>query len=256
MGTASDFGEPNIHNQKGFWENQNIQAINDEILLRLGYDYSHAGADWTEPPKFPDNWEMDPLLSDLKERALSLINQDFAEHDVWGWKDPRTCLTLPFWKNILPQIDYVILIRNPIDVARSIEQFIDIGCSFERGLYMWELFLNEALKHTDDSNRIFINVESWTKNWKDELGRLAEFLGDPDKADNSNIQNAVSELVDEGLWHQRSSSRALLAVHQLYEQIYSLWLFTNFTNRYIHLIKLWSTVRLLLKKKLSTTWLP
>jgi len=221
MGATSDFEEANVHNQKGFWEHQSIQSINDEILSRLGYDFSHAGVDWTEPPIFPDNWETSPLLTDLRERAQDLIHQDFSEYDVWGWKDPRTCFTLPFWKNILPQIDYVILVRNPVDVARSIEQFIDIGCSFERGLYMWELFLIEALKHTEGGNRILINVESWTKNWKDELSRLAEFLGVPDKADNSKVQNAVNELVDEGLWHQRSSSRALLTVHQLYEQIYS-----------------------------------
>jgi hypothetical protein len=221
LGETRDFEQANEHNPKGYWEHQAIQEINDEILSRLGYDYSHAGADWTEPPVFPDNWETNPQLSDLRERAQDFVHRNFSEHDVWGWKDPRTCLTLPFWKRILPRIEYVILIRNPVDVARSLERFINIDCSFERGLYMWVLYLNYAFKHTAGQNRILVNVESWTDDWKGELSRLACFIGNPGLADNTSIQDAVHGLVDKSLWHHRSSSRALLTVHRLYEQVYA-----------------------------------
>lgn len=220
MGAPLNFEEPNERNQKGYWEHLGIQQINNEILSRLGCDFSHAGANWAEPPIFPDNWEMNPQLSDLKERAQDIIHRDFAEYDIWGWKDPRTCFTLPFWKTILPTIEYVILIRNPVDVARSLEKFIDINCSFERGLYMWLLFMDYAFKHTAGQNRILINVESWMHDWEGELDRLARFLGKPDLADNAGIQSEVRKLVDKGLWHHHSSSSALLTVHRLYEQIY------------------------------------
>ena len=217
LGAIRDFEESSVHNPKGYWEYQNIQKINDEILSRMGYDYSRAGADWIEPPKFPGNWEMDPQLYDLKERALDLIHQEFAEYDVWGWKDPRTCFTLPFWQSILPRIQYVILIRNPVDVARSIERFLD--CSFERGLYLWLLFLNFAFQNTAGQDNHLVNVEVWTDDWKGELNRLAHFLGSPGLADNVGVQTAVHELVDKSLWHHRTSSRALSTVHRLYEQI-------------------------------------
>jgi hypothetical protein len=217
LGAPGELAEPNEHNPKGYWEHQTILDINDEILSRLGYDYSRAGADWAEPPTFMDNWEMNPQLSDLRERAQDLICRNFSGYDVWGWKDPRTCFTLPFWKRILPQIQCVILVRNPVDVARSIARFLD--CSFERGLYMWLLYLNYANQHTAGNTRILVNVEGWMVDWKGELSRLASFLGNPGLADNTSVQTAVHELVDKSLWHHRSSSRALSTVYRLYERV-------------------------------------
>jgi hypothetical protein len=41
---------------------------------------------------------------------------------LWGWKDPATCLTLAFWQTLLPHMRYVICIRNPLDVAISMER--------------------------------------------------------------------------------------------------------------------------------------
>jgi hypothetical protein len=220
LGSTRDFEQANEHNPKGYWEHQTIQEINDEILSRLGYDFSHAGADWAEPPIFQGNWETNPQLSDLSEHARDLIHRNFSEYDVWGWKDPRTCFTLPFWKSLIPKIRYIILVRNPVDVARSLERFINIDCSFERGLYMWSLFLTHAFKNTAGESRILFNVEDWTDDWKGGLNRLAQFLETPGLAEDTGIQAAVHELVDESLWHHRSSSRVLLTVHSLYEQIF------------------------------------
>ena len=41
-----------------------------------------------------------------------------AAAPVWGWKDPRTCLTLPFWQDVIGSIRYVICIRNPARCSR------------------------------------------------------------------------------------------------------------------------------------------
>ena len=94
LGESRDFEEANVHNAKGFWEHQSIQGINDEILSRLDYDYSHAGADWTESPIFPDNWETNPQLSDLREHAQDFIHRNFSEHDVWEVEGPADLFNL------------------------------------------------------------------------------------------------------------------------------------------------------------------
>ena len=101
-------------NPKGYWEYQPILDINEEILGRLG-------GNWHEPPPSRPGWETAAEFADLRQRARDLVARTFASAD-WGWKDPRTCLTLPFWKRILPPVHYVICMRSPAEVAASLEQ--------------------------------------------------------------------------------------------------------------------------------------
>src|SRR5262249_24715621 len=75
-------------NPKEYRDSRPILDINDEILGRLG-------GNWHEPPPMPPGWEVSAEFADLRRRARALVAQDFASAD-WGWKDPRTCLTLPF----------------------------------------------------------------------------------------------------------------------------------------------------------------
>jgi hypothetical protein len=41
---------------------------------------------------------------------------------LWGWKDPRTSLTLPIWLQVFPRAQVVHIIRNGIDVAISLHR--------------------------------------------------------------------------------------------------------------------------------------
>lgn len=38
----------------------------------------------------------------------------------WGWKDPRTIFTLPLWLRLFPHARLVYIVRNGIDVAKSL----------------------------------------------------------------------------------------------------------------------------------------
>ncbi|MBW1793701.1 MAG: sulfotransferase [Deltaproteobacteria bacterium] len=38
----------------------------------------------------------------------------------WGWKDPRTTLTLPLWLKLFPKARIIHVIRNGIDSALSL----------------------------------------------------------------------------------------------------------------------------------------
>src|SRR3712207_2640746 len=113
--------------------------LNEEILSRFG-------GNWHDPPAFPSGWEHAVEFEDLRYRARVLIEEDFAAAKVWGWKDPRTCLTLPFWRQILPPMQYVICLRNPLDVARSLER--RNGFSLEKGIYLWLVYIESALRYT------------------------------------------------------------------------------------------------------------
>jgi hypothetical protein len=97
-------------NELGFWENDAFVAINDDLLRQV-----FGG--WDAPPVWFNGWENEPHLESLRERARQLIDQH-RDRPIWGWKDPRSSLTLPFWKRLIPDLKVVICLRNPLEVAQ------------------------------------------------------------------------------------------------------------------------------------------
>ncbi|MBN1562324.1 MAG: sulfotransferase [Anaerolineae bacterium] len=55
-------------------------------------------------------------------RSQWLALQRGAELPRWGWKDPRTSITLPAWLALFPDAHVIHIIRNGIDVAISLHR--------------------------------------------------------------------------------------------------------------------------------------
>ncbi|MEW6108846.1 MAG: sulfotransferase domain-containing protein [Nitrospirota bacterium] len=179
-------------NQAGFWEYKKFIKINDDIL-----DY--FGGKWDSPPEFPSNWERHAAIIELAKDTKKFIGQRFGKFDTWGWKDPRTSLTKPFWHMILPAMRYIICLRNPLDVASSLgkrEEF-----SFEKSINLWLIYLSSVLEHVKNSNFFIISYEDLMENWQQEVQRLSYFLGKNKQFENSAIQNEIGEFIDKKLQH-------------------------------------------------------
>jgi len=196
LGPPEHMMKPLPENPGGFWEQQQLKDVNDGILARLG-------GNWDEPPIRGAGWEMSPDLADLRLRARAVIEQDFGAAAVWGWKDPRTCLTLPFWQRLVRQMRYVICLRNPIGVAHSLER--RNGFPFEKGVDLWLTHVKSALAHTAGQQRCVIVYEDAMKNWRHELRRLATFLELPELSESAEIQAAGEEFVKDEFQHHRTS---------------------------------------------------
>ena len=70
-------------NEYGFFENFDFININTTILKNFG-------TDWDLPQKFLPDWQNDPKVAELKQIALSEVDQAFKNSSRhWGWKDPR-----------------------------------------------------------------------------------------------------------------------------------------------------------------------
>ncbi len=132
-----------------------------------------------------------------------MIAADFGGRDLWGWKDPRTCVTLPFWRRLLPPMRYVICLRNPLDVARSLQERDRFSAGKSIGL--WFDHLTAALHHTTGQPRLFVSYEDVVRDAARELPRLAGFLEKPEAADDPDIRRTVQEFVDAQLRHHRST---------------------------------------------------
>ncbi len=197
VGPEEHLMKANEYNVRGYWEHQLLTDLNDELLSKLG-------GTWHEPPTLAPGWESGPQLADLRQRARAIVQQDFAAACRWGWKDPRTCFTLPFWQRVLPPMHYVICLRNPVDVAYSLQ--CRDGFSVEKGFSLWLSYTRAALGHTVGHPRLLIFYEDITKDWRRDLQRLAAFLGKPELADQPDILQRVRESIDAELQHHLTTT--------------------------------------------------
>ncbi|SHN17124.1 Sulfotransferase family protein [Chitinophaga sp. CF418] len=64
-----------------------------------------------------------PSLSEAQRRSLRLLIREKAASQVqWGWKDPRTCLFLPYYRELLPGARYLVILRDYRSVVSSLIQ--------------------------------------------------------------------------------------------------------------------------------------
>jgi hypothetical protein len=60
-------------------------------------------------------------VNSIKYWGYSFMNPTRFE-GLWGWKDPRTTVTLDLWLEIFPNLKIIFMVRNPIDVAISLKK--------------------------------------------------------------------------------------------------------------------------------------
>jgi hypothetical protein len=188
-------------NPKGYWEHLPLALVNDEIMARFG-------GRWDEPPAFPVSWQRDPRLADLYGEARRLMTEDFAAAPLWGWKDPRTCLTLPFWQDLIGSMRYVICVRSPRAVMASLA--CRDGMKAEKAERLWLAHMQSGLAHTSGQFRIFVFYEDLIHDWAPELRRLAAFVGRSDSGEDPGVHASVGAFFEKELCHHRMSMEDLM----------------------------------------------
>ena len=98
-------------NKYGHWEDIDFVYLNDQILKA-------AGGSWDNPPL-----ELEILNAGL---LMSQKIKDFVEHKqrdpFWGWKDPRTTLTIRCFMPYLTNPHFIACYRKPKEVAESLNK--------------------------------------------------------------------------------------------------------------------------------------
>ena len=187
-------------NARGYWEQQEIYEINEEILRAFG------GA-WERPPDFPPSWERSPALAVVRDRARNSLIDLFGagEDERWAWKDPRASVTLPFWRDLIGEMDYVLCVRNPADVAASLAKRDIKDLDFDDSVALWLHYVRAALENTQRHRRLILCYEDYFTDTDRQIQRLAEFVCGPDTQLNDEIRDRVESFIEPGLWHNRDS---------------------------------------------------
>ena len=101
-------------NPSGHWESRTLCALNEMILKVFGgFDIA--------PPQMPRSWlrsRRAELLRGMMRAAFDGIYQG----EPWLWKDPRICLTLPLWRQVLDNFCVVFVVRDADPVTRSLHR--------------------------------------------------------------------------------------------------------------------------------------
>lgn len=189
VGPQSELMPPQADNPEGFWEHLGFVAVNDQLLSELG------GA-WDLPPG-ADEDVTSARLDPLRVKARLLIEK-FDSATVWGWKDPRNSLTLPFWQQLLPRLKTIVVVRNPLEVAHSMRE--RNGTSYSFGLRLWEVYNRRVIETADTQERLVTHYDLFFDDPETELRRITHFMGLPD----AEIANAAA-LVTRKKRHTRFS---------------------------------------------------
>ena len=118
---------------------------------------------------------------------MSLLVQDLCQkYSAWGFKDPRTCLTYPVWRKVLPPHKVIIVYRHPLEVYHHYRRNIPFFRIFRKlkysykALRAWHVYNSLLLQYINQFNfeYILINFSEFMRSIKG-LKNLESFVGKP-----------------------------------------------------------------------------
>jgi len=101
--------EASASNQEGHFEDTEFLKIHEEILADNGL--THTGLVHDKQLNISD-YQLEKLKAILK-----IKEQRFSQ---WGWKEPRTCLFLDTYRELLPHAKYLVIVRDYLSVVNSL----------------------------------------------------------------------------------------------------------------------------------------
>lgn len=200
--------EANPFNLKGNRENQRIMALNDSILARsLG--------DWRTPPRGTVVWDE----AHEQERDDIVGEFEASAGDLWGFKDPRSLFTFPFWKAGISSVRLVGTFRHPMSVARSLNFRNQIP--IEDGLALWYAYNSKLLALHEEYGFPLISFDVPGPRYLASVDFVARHLGvcgSDERAGSSFFEEALRK------HHDPSDSdvpASLMELHQHFEDVYA-----------------------------------
>lgn len=205
LGEETDLMLPGSDNPEGYWERNDVVLLHDRIL-------NHLKRSWDSSLPLPDKWYQREDVKPFRDELVELVKKNFNGQGLWAWKDPRTTILLDIWKDVLNELGVelkcVICVRNPLDVARSLEK--RNGFPYDKSFGIWFNYNIEVLKATNGLPRSFITYDNLLKNWAVELNRCASELDIPWPADDSELTEKVNTFIRPTLRHSASTTDELI----------------------------------------------
>ncbi|MGA4533303.1 hypothetical protein ACPA1H_23480 [Ectopseudomonas chengduensis] len=165
---GSHLMQPKAENPKGFFENDLIFEVNEDLLAQAG---SSVHDDFFNESKIDNIYDLDKLKSVLLE--------EFKLSKLFSIKDPRIGYLLPVYIQALKALDIdikvIVPIRSPLEVARSLQ--VRNGFSLEKGLLHWAYHFLVVEKFSRALPRVFTSFEELIQAPRKTIGLIEKNLG-------------------------------------------------------------------------------
>ncbi len=165
---AGDLVPGDSSNERGHWESHEVQLCNAHLLAA-------RGATTYAPPQVIENWEDIPGYDSARAEARQWFSATYSGRPL-VIKDPRLCLTMPFWRSVIPApMGAVLVLRDPMDVARSLQTRDDVPVLL--GLAMWDRYIRSASAGLRGLPTLVVEYDSMLADPKGSSRSVAAFLG-------------------------------------------------------------------------------
>ena len=192
-------------NPKGFWETEAVNDLDARLL-------HHLGADWNRVEfALPQEG---PLVDEFLVNSRELLATEYGDAPLILIKDPRICVLAPLWDRAMKASGYrpayVVPVRNPLEVARSLESQGDMPVA--DGLALWLAYMQrvETFVGTTDARVVHVRYAELLADWRAVVSRIAQHLDVPLAIDRR--ADEVDRFLEAGM-HNHQASDADLEAH-------------------------------------------
>ncbi len=188
-----------VTNPKGYWERKDVIIANKTLMESMGATW-HQISQWnilqtTDKQKNQFQQEVKPILDDLNQ------------YPHWMLKDPRLCLTLPLWQPYFDNPIYIVVYRNPIQIAQSLHKRNQF--SLHTGLGLWERYMLDALHAIQDQAKILVSFHDLLQNPLKTVKMLFQHIENISSGLNLLTDEAIIDFVQPTYMHQHGDKQLL-----------------------------------------------
>jgi hypothetical protein len=151
----------NKYNPRGNRENRPVVRLNEQILRQ-------GGGSWDAPPA-------EARWSDAHFQRGREILAEYAGRPLWGFKDPRTLITLAGWQRLVPDLEFVAIFRHPARVARSLASRPELPVQDPLGA--WRAYNEPLLDLHRQRPFPLLSFDAAPDVLEQNFGRVAQMLG-------------------------------------------------------------------------------
>ena len=116
----------------------------DEIFRKLNMEIlATAGGNWAN---VPSEKKIKNAGLTFKKEIASLVAKNTSRNKNWGWKDPKTTLTIECYMPYLVNPVFFACFRNPNEVAESLKVRSPENFTIQKGLDLAKIYNERLLK--------------------------------------------------------------------------------------------------------------
>ncbi len=198
--------EKSVYNPKGNRESPKIIELNDDLL-------QNNGGSWDNPPS-KLNWDKYHELR--RDEIIASISN--TQSGFFGFKDPRTLLTVDFWNGAFEKSIYIASIRNPMSVALSLNSRNHIP--IEKAFALWYHYNNILLRLAQSKPVMMLNFDSSREEYLTNLALIAQNVGFSDNENTDELEFYDNNLIN----HKHEELYGTISIPENITETYSMLL--------------------------------